>query len=132
MSEQIIQVLDALCDKFGIAIDWSSQNVMPYLQLMMQKYIRWEIFSSSMYVVTGILLLFSCYLWIKLAKYGKEQYKINGTCSMWDMGVDFACIGMVVCTVVGATMILSNIFTITRCLVFPELQTIQYIKEFIG
>lgn len=26
VSNQIIEVLNALCDKFGIAIDWTSQN----------------------------------------------------------------------------------------------------------
>ena len=30
-SEQIIEVLNALCEKFGIAIDWTAENVMPYL-----------------------------------------------------------------------------------------------------
>lgn len=32
MSQEIIKVLDNLCEKFGIAIDWTSQNVKPYLQ----------------------------------------------------------------------------------------------------
>ena len=26
VSEQIIQVLDALCEKFGLVIDWTSEN----------------------------------------------------------------------------------------------------------
>ena len=29
VSEQIIQVIDALCEKFGIAIDWTTQNIIP-------------------------------------------------------------------------------------------------------
>ena len=32
VSDQIIKVLDNLCDKFGLAIDWSSKNVQPYLR----------------------------------------------------------------------------------------------------
>lgn len=35
MSNEVIKVLDHICDKFGIAIDWSSSNVMPYLQDLM-------------------------------------------------------------------------------------------------
>lgn len=31
VSDQIIQVLDAICDKFGLAVDWTSTNVLPYL-----------------------------------------------------------------------------------------------------
>lgn len=37
LSDQIISVLDALCEKFGIAIDWTSQNVIPYIQLLAKK-----------------------------------------------------------------------------------------------
>lgn len=32
MSVEVIKVLDALVEKFGIAIDWTSANVLPYLQ----------------------------------------------------------------------------------------------------
>ena len=32
MSNEIIKVLDALSDKLGIAVDWTSENVLPYLQ----------------------------------------------------------------------------------------------------
>lgn len=35
MSNEIIKVLDDLSERLGIAIDWSSQNVMPYLQDLM-------------------------------------------------------------------------------------------------
>ena len=32
MSDEIIKVLDDLSDRVGITIDWTSQNVLPYLQ----------------------------------------------------------------------------------------------------
>ena len=32
MSEEIIKVLDALAEKFGVAVDWTSANVIPYLE----------------------------------------------------------------------------------------------------
>ena len=39
ISEQVIKVLDAVCDKFGIAIDWSSNNVIPYIEQLRNKII---------------------------------------------------------------------------------------------
>lgn len=30
MSEEVIKILDALAEKFGLAIDWTSANVLPY------------------------------------------------------------------------------------------------------
>ena len=32
MSDEVVKILDALADKFGIAINWTSANVIPYLQ----------------------------------------------------------------------------------------------------
>ena len=40
VSEQIIQVLDALCAKLGMAIDWTADNVIPYIEKLCGKYIN--------------------------------------------------------------------------------------------
>ena len=42
-SSQFIEVLDALCEKFGIAIDWTSKNVMPYVTDLDARIITYEI-----------------------------------------------------------------------------------------
>lgn len=31
VSKQIIEVLDNLCEKFGVVIDWNAKNVLPYV-----------------------------------------------------------------------------------------------------
>ena len=31
MSEEVIKILDNLGEKFGVAIDWTSENIAPYL-----------------------------------------------------------------------------------------------------
>lgn len=36
-SNEVIKIIDNLCEKFGMAIDWMSQNVVPYLQEVSQK-----------------------------------------------------------------------------------------------
>lgn len=43
MSEEVIKILDALAEKFGLAIDWTSANVLPYLQQLCGKYVTYEI-----------------------------------------------------------------------------------------
>lgn len=57
MSDEIIKILDDLGQKFGIAIDWSSQNVMPYLQDLMGRYIKYETMTSIMWLLMGVLLV---------------------------------------------------------------------------
>ena len=46
MSKEIIKILDALAEKAGLAIDWTSANVFPYLQQLCSKYVTYEITTS--------------------------------------------------------------------------------------
>ena len=64
MSEEVIKILDDLGQRFGIAIDWSSQNVLPYMQDLFERFIEyrnisaiiWIVVSVIMFIVTGIVL----------------------------------------------------------------------------
>ena len=40
VSEQIIQVVDMLCEKFGMAIDWTGENVIPYIEVLCKKLVK--------------------------------------------------------------------------------------------
>ena len=55
MSTEIIKILDAICDKFGIAINWTLQNTMPYLEQMGEHIINYELYSSILYILIAIL-----------------------------------------------------------------------------
>lgn len=55
MSDEIIKVFEYLGGKFGIAIDWTNSNVMPYLQQLFEKFIKWEIATSIAWIVIAII-----------------------------------------------------------------------------
>ena len=55
-SSQFIEVLDALCEKFGIAVDWTSQNVMPYLTDLAARIITYEIWTSAAWIVIAAIV----------------------------------------------------------------------------
>lgn len=57
MSNEIIKVIDALAAKFGIAVDWTSANVLPYLETLCGKYVDYEIMTSAVWIVIGVLML---------------------------------------------------------------------------
>ena len=56
VSQQIIEVIDALCEKFGVAIDWTNQNVIPYLETLCQKFIAFEIVTSIFWMCVPLFL----------------------------------------------------------------------------
>lgn len=54
MSEEIIKVLDYIGDKLGIAIDWSSENVWPYVMDVLGRYRIMEIVINAIWVAVLI------------------------------------------------------------------------------
>lgn len=51
VSSQIIEVLNELCKKFGLVIDWSSENIMPYLKELCGRFINYEIYTSVFWMI---------------------------------------------------------------------------------
>lgn len=40
MNNTIIEILNYLGEKFNIAIDWTSENVVPYIQELFNKFVQ--------------------------------------------------------------------------------------------
>lgn len=119
MSEEIIKILDALAEKFGLAIDWTSANVLPYLQQLCDKYVTYEIVTSVMWMLIGICLLFVGKYVIEIAKYCWGKYK-EEIYSDYDFGAIL--LGVLAgCAIVGGiVIILFQTFDIVTCITFPE------------
>lgn len=57
LSNEIISILNAICDKVGIAIDWSSQVALPELIDMLNRYGLYLLFDGIHTLIWGILLV---------------------------------------------------------------------------
>lgn len=55
MSNTIIEVLNHLSDKFGLFVDWSSVNVLPYMSQLFHRISNYIIFKFSL--LTAIFLI---------------------------------------------------------------------------
>lgn len=73
VSDQIIKVLDNLCDKFGLAIDWSSKNVQPYLKELMAKCVNYKFSIATMWLIFGIILFIISCIGIKIGIFVKRN-----------------------------------------------------------
>ena len=58
-SSQFIEIFDHLCQKFGVVIDWSAQNVIPYITALCGRMTSYVIFKNVVliFAFAGILLL---------------------------------------------------------------------------
>lgn len=126
-SKEVIEVFDYLGEKLGVAIDWTSANAMPYLQELGDRYINWEIATSTVWIILGLIILLACIpIWkkFKAALIVHEKHWINDSYIGWIIG--FCC-----CIITALPMILTQIFDIIRCIYLPELQIYQYILTLI-
>ena len=67
MSNEIINVLNALTEKFGIAIDWTSMNIIPYLEQLVNKYINYEITTSIIWIIVNFIMFISSFTFLSLS-----------------------------------------------------------------
>ena len=109
-SSQFIEVLDALCEKFGIAIDWTSQNVVPYLTDLAARIITYEIWTSAAWIVIAAILFLIAW------KMTKNMCKADTFDDEWFLGWFVRILIGVFCFIT----IVFQVFDIIEALALPE------------
>ena len=118
-SSQFIEVLDALCEKFGIAIDWTSQNVVPYLTDLAARIITYEIWTSAAWIV--IVAIVFLIAW----KMTKNMCKADASDDDWVLGLVIRIGAGILCFVV----IVFQVFDIIEALALPEKTLYDFITR---
>lgn len=124
MSDEIIKVLDDLSQRFGIAVDWTSANMLPYLQMLTRKYVNYRLAMSVMELIVGILLFAAA---AKLIKAAKVQYRKVAKGEVDYSSEDFCvftgiacCVGAAFAIFIGFILVVSASGDIITCITFPE------------
>ena len=121
VSNQIIAVLDAICEKFGIVIDWTSNNVMPYLQDLCKRIVTYEIATSVAGIILQVvILLLAFYLRNKKIKPLDDDYFFDLT--------------TIVCSIIATVAIVVicvNVVDIIKALTIPEATIYKFVKPFL-
>lgn len=131
ISEQIIKILDALCAKFGIAINWTSENVIPYLEVLCKKLVTYEIVTSAMWILLVWILFGASSITMKKAHpWLMKQYE-----GEYEDGYMFLDIFLWATTIIlGITMVCvtcDQAIDIIKCLTFPEMYVFEYVSKLI-
>ena len=118
VSSEIIEVLDYLGEKFGIAIDWTSNNVLPYLQALVDKFIKWEISTSIVWIAIAAFVIAMIIILMNLKTFRKINEDTYGMLQ----------IPIIVLIIVSFIVICIQIFDIVECNMFPEKALYDFIK----
>jgi hypothetical protein len=127
VSDQIIKVLDALCEKFGIVIDWTSANVIPYITTLCTKLISYEIWTSVawMAVMVGLSII-SIVLVITF------RNKLHDSINYGEGFLLFPYTGFVAIWIATILIVGFQIFDIIKCTTFPEMYVFEYVQGIIN
>ena len=128
MNKEILEALNQLTDKFGIAVDWSNQNALPYLRDLMGRLVRYEIITSVVWLIVGALFVLSAIWWLKFIKYARKKYEDIGGFNDWDIAANVAMLAMFIVVLLGIIIVLCQIDDIIQCVVLPEGVILKYIK----
>lgn len=119
VSTQIIEVINDLCAKFGIVIDWSAETVVPILQALAEKYIRWEIATSAMWLAlcTMCTVVYMCLIVVGFKKRWNQDFMISF--------VVFGVFVMFGCICIGCV----QVSDIIEAIIIPEKTILELIQK---
>lgn len=114
IADEIIKILDYLGQKFGMAIDYTKENVMPEVTKLCEKYISWQISTSIVWIViAAIAILIALIFAIQVQKSGSDGFE-------WVIFIIVAIIAMLI--------IIPQVFDIVEAITFPEKSIYDYIQ----
>lgn len=127
MSEEIIKVLDELGKRFGVAIDWSNQNIIPYLQELMKRFICYKNITACVWIIISIFMTIGSVMMIKFI----NKWRKSNNYDEYDDD-PLAVIGYVtsVCIIaLGIGLLIGNLLGIAKNIYMPEMVVYEYIKS---
>lgn len=129
-SKEFIEVFEYLAEKLGIAIDWSSKNVMPYLEELCGRIVKYEtdktigwLVVSVVFLIIGIVYAVQIY---KHKEWGVTKYPSTGDDKIARTLMYFAS-GMIMFLAIVA--VCENFEYILECIYIPEMVTYEYIQK---
>ena len=143
MDNKIIETLDYLGEKIGIAIDWTAENVYPQVLDFMARYKTYEIVTDIIWILIALGCCFGMYLYTKKiiipAKIRCDETKEDNLWFECWLGKTSCNIGGTILTVllgcitfVAVIMMFVLIDELIKWIVIPEAQFYDMLKGAIN
>lgn len=131
MSEEIIKVLNDLGERFGIAIDWTSQNVMSYLQDLASRYMTYNnLIAIIQIAISVILIIIGIVCIIKLIKWRNSKNYNDSYLSDDPLMCGLGITGASILIALAIGLIIGNTMGIIQNVCMPEMIILDYMKNF--
>lgn len=130
-SEQFIEVFNFLASQIGIIIDWTSENVVPYMQDFSSRFVRYEIAKSATWIIIMIIIPLILFVLAKMAtkEHREADYYSEGILMF------FAWIFFAIAFIASFIVISFQVFHIIKAVNIPEqliIEELLQIKRMLG
>ena len=131
MSAEIIEILDYLCSKIGITIDWTAENVWPQVMDFIGRYQLYSIIKCGIWIVFGVIIIISGLMY---SKHIWKDISLKRPDSIWYDAYDsefshFVTIVLWVLAFAFVIVIMSNIFSIATWATVPEVKFFEMLSR---
>lgn len=143
VSQQIIEVLNALSEKVGVAIDWTAENILPQLKVVCEHFIHYKLITTGIgvgiatlsIIVSIIATLYILSQYNSFIRTGQQNlfFKIDNLniCRVRDTTICIFAIASI-SLAIGIGYLFYGIPILIQCAVCPELVILDYLKDMLG
>lgn len=112
------EVINLLCEKFGIAVDWAGENLTPYLQTIVQEITigRTKMVATGLWISVAVVVI-----GIALTIIDWDECRLDGAGK--GFGIAFIIIGLILIGVLAVVLV--------KWKYMPTYMTAQYIKSLV-
>lgn len=119
MSDEIIKVLEYLCSKIGITIDWTNTNVIPYVQTVIGKYVKYEVATSIVWIVIAVIAIIISAIIVRFLYKSKAIYDVFDTNDKIVAVIIFCIFAFIfVCVIIYQTLDIVTCYTIPEKIIY--------------
>lgn len=131
-SSQFIEIFDHLCQKFGVVIDWSAQNVIPYITALCGRIANYLIFKNIILIFAfiGVFYLFWRFSKPCCSKENKWDPDFQ-YCKSMNISYILGWLGRGIGAAFTIGMSISALLTIVRCIYLPEFVIVDCLSAYL-
>ena len=125
-NSEVTMVLNALAQKFGVTVNWNSETLIPYMQQLCDKCVKYELTKNIKFLMFGIILIIAG-LWVikmLMKDIANDPDEEILPAEVWGLLAVFALIS----SVLGAVLVGCGLLNVVTCLTFPEKVTIKELQ----
>lgn len=139
MDKELCNVIDKIAEKIGVVVDWTNENVLPFIQDIMQRYRTMNVVKNVITMIVCTIIITICVIFvIKMIK-GIVNGHQNGVSSIW-FDADYDVVSTFSIVTYAITLISFLISVIVLCgatgglmewLYVPEVKFLEVLKGFM-